>query len=48
MDKTSLTYANLFEYQAALGLKGQEFNYLSASAYLPHRLEAKLHGETLN
>lgn len=31
MDKTALNYANLFGYQAALGLKGQEFNYLSAS-----------------
>ncbi|KAF6780937.1 MFS transporter, partial [Colletotrichum musicola] len=25
MDKTSLNYANLFGYQAALGLKGQEY-----------------------
>lgn len=33
MDKTSLNYANILGYQAALGLKGQEFNYLSASAY---------------
>lgn len=31
MDKTSLNYANLFGYQDALGLKGQQFNYLSAS-----------------
>lgn len=31
MDKTSLNYANLFGYQKALGLKGEEFNYLSAS-----------------
>ncbi|KAJ4292019.1 hypothetical protein N0V90_009918 [Kalmusia sp. IMI 367209] len=30
MDKTSLNYANLFGYQAALGLEGKEFNYLSA------------------
>ncbi|KAI8226749.1 putative transporter [Colletotrichum sp. SAR 10_86] len=30
MDKTSLNYANLFGYQAALGLQGQQFNYLSA------------------
>ncbi|KAK7698081.1 hypothetical protein SLS64_012855 [Diaporthe eres] len=30
MDKTSLNYANILGYQAALGLKGQEFNYLSA------------------
>ncbi|KLU83188.1 hypothetical protein MAPG_02253 [Magnaporthiopsis poae ATCC 64411] len=33
MDKTSLNYANLFGYQKALGLKGQEFNYLSAMIY---------------
>jgi hypothetical protein len=33
MDKTSLNYANLFGYQKTLGLKGQEFNYLSASMY---------------
>lgn len=33
MDKTALNYANLFGYQAALNLKGQQFNYLSASAY---------------
>ena len=31
MDRTALNYANLFGYQAALGLKGQQFNYLSAS-----------------
>lgn len=31
MDKTSLNYANILGYQAALGLKGREFNYLSAS-----------------
>lgn len=31
MDKTSLNYANLFGYQEALGLKGKQFNYLSAS-----------------
>lgn len=31
MDKTALNYANLFGYQKALGLKGQEFNYLSGS-----------------
>ncbi|KAJ4187774.1 hypothetical protein NW767_012240 [Fusarium falciforme] len=31
MDKTSLNYANLFGYQEALGLKGNQFNYLSAS-----------------
>ena len=31
MDKTSLNYANLFGYQTALGLKGEQFAYLSAS-----------------
>lgn len=31
MDRTALNYANLFGYQAALGLKGSQFNYLSAS-----------------
>lgn len=30
MDKTALNYANLFDYQEALGLQGQQFNYLSA------------------
>lgn len=34
MDKTSLNYANLFGYQEALSLKGQEFNYLSSSEWL--------------
>ncbi|CZR63621.1 related to DAL5-allantoate and ureidosuccinate permease [Phialocephala subalpina] len=33
MDKTALNYANLFGYQKALGLKGQQFNYLSAMVY---------------
>ncbi|KAG9498046.1 hypothetical protein J7337_010931 [Fusarium musae] len=33
MDKTSLNYANLFGYQEALGLKGNQFNYLSAMVY---------------
>ncbi|CAI0642643.1 unnamed protein product [Colletotrichum noveboracense] len=33
MDKTSLNYANLFGYQAALNLQGQQFNYLSAMVY---------------
>ncbi|OIW34271.1 MFS general substrate transporter [Coniochaeta ligniaria NRRL 30616] len=33
MDKTALNYANLFGYQAALGLTGQQFNYLSAMVY---------------
>jgi hypothetical protein len=32
MDRTALNYANLFGYQTTLGLKGQQFNYLSASA----------------
>ena len=35
MDKTSLNYANLFGYQDALGLKGKQFNYLSASTKPP-------------
>lgn len=34
MDKTALNYANLFDYQKALKLKGNQFNYLSASEYL--------------
>ncbi|KAI0415516.1 major facilitator superfamily domain-containing protein [Xylaria grammica] len=33
LDKTSLNYANLFDYQDALGLKGNQFNYLSAVVY---------------
>jgi len=33
IDKTSLNYANLFGYQKALGLKGKQFNYLSASEF---------------
>ncbi|PVH97437.1 MFS general substrate transporter [Periconia macrospinosa] len=33
MHKTSLNYANLFGYQKALGLKGTQFNYLSAMVY---------------
>lgn len=33
MDRTALNYANLFGYQKALGLKGLEFNYLSAMVY---------------
>lgn len=33
MDKTSLNYANLFGYQKALGLKGEQFAYLSASGF---------------
>jgi hypothetical protein len=35
MDRTALNYANLFGYQQALGLKGQQFNYLSASKGSP-------------
>ena len=34
MDKTALNYANLFDYQKALKLKGNQFNYLSASEFL--------------
>ncbi|OBT91723.1 hypothetical protein VE01_10277 [Pseudogymnoascus verrucosus] len=33
LDKTALNYANLFGYQKALGLHGQQFNYLSAMVY---------------
>ncbi|KAI0466775.1 major facilitator superfamily domain-containing protein [Xylaria cf. heliscus] len=33
LDKTALNYANLFSYQDALNLEGQEFNYLSAIVY---------------
>ncbi|KAJ3571535.1 hypothetical protein NPX13_g5341 [Xylaria arbuscula] len=33
LDRTALNYANLFGYQTALNLKGQEFNYLSAMIY---------------
>lgn len=33
MDKTALNYANLFGYQKALNLQGNEFNYLSAMIY---------------
>ncbi|KAF3016477.1 hypothetical protein E8E14_009414 [Neopestalotiopsis sp. 37M] len=33
IDKTALNYANLFGYQQALGLKGDQFNYLSAMVY---------------
>ena len=33
MDRTALNYANLFGYQKALKLKGNEFNYLSAMVY---------------
>jgi hypothetical protein len=31
MDRTALNYANLFNYQKALGLHGSQFNYLTAS-----------------
>ena len=33
LDKTALNYANLFNYQDALGLEGNQFNYLSAMVY---------------
>ncbi|KAF9886281.1 hypothetical protein FE257_011894 [Aspergillus nanangensis] len=33
LDKTALNYANLFGYQEDLGLKGQQFNYISAMVY---------------
>lgn len=33
LDRTSLNYANIFGYQQALGLQGQQFNYLSAMIY---------------
>ncbi|KAI0201394.1 MFS general substrate transporter [Astrocystis sublimbata] len=33
LDKTALNYANLFNYQQALGLHGNQFNYLSAIVY---------------
>ncbi|KAK6072927.1 MFS transporter [Seiridium cupressi] len=33
IDKTALNYANLFGYQQALGLQGNQFNYLSAMVY---------------
>lgn len=36
MDKTALNYANLFGYQKALGLEGQQFNYLSACESTAH------------
>ncbi|KAH8901111.1 MFS general substrate transporter [Thozetella sp. PMI_491] len=36
MDRTALNYANLFGYQASLGLVGQQFNYLSAMVYAGH------------
>jgi len=39
MDKTALNYANLFGYQETLGLKGEEFNYLSASMLLQNTLD---------
>lgn len=37
MDKTALNYANLLGYQESLNLKGQQFNYLSASVFLLQR-----------
>ncbi|KAJ7056258.1 major facilitator superfamily domain-containing protein [Mycena amicta] len=33
LDKTALNYANLFGFQAALHLKGNQFNWLSAQVY---------------
>lgn len=33
IDKTALNYANLFGYQEALGLQGDQFNYLAAMVY---------------
>jgi MFS family permease len=33
LDKTALNYANLLGYQQALGLKGNQFNYLSGIVY---------------
>lgn len=33
LDKTALNYANVFGYQQALGLQGQQFNYLAAMVY---------------
>lgn len=37
IDRTALNYANLFGYQQALGLKGQQFNYISASKHGAHK-----------
>lgn len=33
MDKTALNYANLLGYQESLGLRGEQFNFLSASEW---------------
>ncbi|KAL4792594.1 major facilitator superfamily domain-containing protein [Aspergillus venezuelensis] len=33
LDKTALNYANILGYQEALGLEGQQFNYISAMVY---------------
>ena len=33
LDKTALNYANLFDYQDALGLEDNQFNYLSAMLF---------------
>jgi hypothetical protein len=46
MDKTSLNYANLFGYQKALGLKGQQFSYLSASESRPIHISNAQHSHT--
>ncbi|KAL4937913.1 hypothetical protein BDV06DRAFT_215511 [Aspergillus oleicola] len=33
LDKTALNYANILGYEEALGLEGQQFNYISAMVY---------------
>ncbi|KAH8649089.1 major facilitator superfamily domain-containing protein [Xylariales sp. PMI_506] len=33
MDRTALNYANLFNYQKAIGLQGNQFNYITAMVY---------------
>ena len=33
LDRTALNYANLFDYQEALGLEGYDFNWLSAMVF---------------
>ncbi|KAJ6533655.1 major facilitator superfamily domain-containing protein [Mycena capillaripes] len=38
LDKTALNYANLFGFQAALKLKGNEFNWLSGQVYFGYAL----------
>jgi MFS family permease len=34
MDKSALNYANLFGYQAALGLKGSDYSWLGGGFYI--------------